>query len=212
MEGIEWFKAIDSFGALGQVQLITSTQLEIVHGVIHCWSQHWRKRRARSYIQLSILRREECAGVSFHLLNFVLNFLPITVKEVLLVRFELSLSQSTCQVMMACVLVQSKQNASDYPLSHNAECPSWHDQSFAKPQGEWEVDHSNIMNVQVTFRNSCLPQNTKGSLLGSSLNGSEKCCWSKQVLTQRKKTRVSKEEINLRSGKITFQIPNYQCF
>lgn len=35
MEGIECFKAIDSFGVLGQVQLITSTQLEIVHGVIH---------------------------------------------------------------------------------------------------------------------------------------------------------------------------------
>lgn len=35
MEGIELFEAIDSFGALGQVQLITSTLLEIVCGVIH---------------------------------------------------------------------------------------------------------------------------------------------------------------------------------
>lgn len=67
MEGIELFEAIDSFGALGQVQLITSTLLEIVCGVIHYWLQHWRKRKARSYIKFSILRREGCAEFFFTL-------------------------------------------------------------------------------------------------------------------------------------------------
>lgn len=65
-----------------------------------------------------------CWGFLFHPLNFVLIFFARNCERSLLARFELSLSQSTCQVMMAGVLVQSKQNTSDYPLSHNAECPS----------------------------------------------------------------------------------------
>lgn len=52
------------------------------------------------------------------------------------------------------------------------------------------------------------PRTQKGLSWALSLHGSEKCCWSEQVLTQRKKTRVSEEETNVRSSKSAFQIPN----
>lgn len=214
MEGIECFKAIDSFGALGQVQLITSTQLEIVRGVIHYWSQHWRKRRARSYIKLSILRREGCAGGFFFTLSILFSFfLPLTVKEVCWHGLNCPCLRAPARWWWLVYLFRVNKTQ---VIIHLAIMQSVLADTIRALQSLKESERfitAILWMYKWHLGTAAYPRTQKGLSWALSLHGSEKCCWSKQVLTQRgKKPRSSKEETNVRSSKITFQIPNYPCF